>query len=67
MWRSGNASLLRPLVEGGGLLSQSLSTSFLGLSGGALLEGRAYVISVSATGSFIDAQVRQGCDSLSWC
>lgn len=59
IWRSANATLLRPIKEGGGLLTSSLLTSFLVISGTALLEGRSYVISVSATGSRVAAQVRK--------
>lgn len=36
----------------------SLGTSFLAINGEALLEGRTYVISVSAAGSWVDEQVR---------
>lgn len=57
MWRSANSSLLRPIGEGGGLLTPSLATSFLVISGAALVEGSTYVISVSSTGSWVDNQV----------
>lgn len=57
IWRSDDSSLLRPIGEGGGLLSPSLTTSFLSISGAALVEGSAYIISVSAKGSWVDQQV----------
>lgn len=58
IWRSDDNSLLRPIGEGGGLLTPSLTTSFLSISGAALVEGSTYRISVSAAGSWIDQQVR---------
>lgn len=38
-------------------MSASLATSFLAISGAALVEGRSYVLWASASGSSVDAKV----------